>query len=600
MALRKFGKYMKLVTLLIIVSVVVSVAYMGYNYISMYLSNKKQVLFSVNGEKVYKEDYDKEIANITSQINNFYEQNKAAIDEKTYKKLPEEKIKEMALAKLIDKASYMILANNLKVEVSKTDISNKLKEIEKNVGGSDTLSLLLAQRGTNLTELKSEIKTTLLYEKTVDKLKAKIKPTDTQLEQLYNRFKYSQFEGKTFDEAKEDVKSLYYEQNVVFLLGSAREEVFKNMKISVKYEDKEIVKLFDNLKKVEVKVDEYEYTRKSMLSKYLSSFVKSPLGYTDDLEKTVNNEMKENLTSLIAKYKEASEKGVKVLDGLNPMNKLLNSLQNYFYFLIDTYQPTNEKMQEWFKQNKKRYDVANTVSGQIFGMKYVASKEDEERALKKANEIKAGLTVQNFSEQADKFTQDPGTKGKGGALGMVDVTKLVSEYAKAVKEAKVGTIVGPVKSQFGYHIIYVVAKDEKNANMYDTKHILIKPEISKETKDAAIKQVREIANKIKENKLTWEAIAQDKSGTYDKFDIKEPFAKQTINDALPHLGFNYETNKAIFDSKVGDIIEKELGDSFVIIQKTQEIEYKEAKFEEVKDRIRTELAFEYANAQISK
>lgn len=598
MALRKFSKYMKLVTLLIIVSVVVSVAYMGYSYITMYLGNQKKVLFSVNGEKVYKEDYDKEVEDIKKQINNFYEQNKAGIDEKTYKKLPEEKIQELALSKVIDRASYVILANNLKVEVSRTDISNKLTEIEKNVGGADTLALLLAQRGTNLSELKAEIKNSLLYEKTVEKLKAKVKPTDMQLEQLYNRFKYVQFEGKSFDEVKEEVTSLYYEQNIIFLVNSAREELFKNMKISTK--DKNIEKLFNGLKKVEVKVDEYEYMRKTTLVQYLNMFIKTPLGYTDDLEKMVNDGLKKDLEKLIVKYNTAKEKGVKVLDGLNPVNRLLNSVQNYFSFLIDTYQPSEEKMREWFKLNKSRYDIQNTVSGQIFGKKYVASKEDNEKALKKANEIKATLTVENFSEKADKFTQDPGTKGKGGSLGMVDMTKLVPEYAKAVLEGKVGTIVGPVKSQFGYHIIYIVAKDEKNPNMYDTKHILIRPEISKETKDAAIKEVKEIAAKVKENKLTWETINQDKSGAYDKFDVKEPFAKRTINNALPHLGFNYDTNKMIFDSKVGDIIEKELEDSFIIIQKTQEIEYKEAKFEEFKDRIRTELAFEFANSEISK
>lgn len=599
MALRKFNKYMKLVTVLIMVSVVVSVAYMGYSYFSMYLNNKKQVLFSVNGEKVYKQDYDKEIVNITGQINNFYEQNKAAINEKTYKKISDEKIKEIALVRVIDRVSYKILANKLKVEISKNDVNNKLKEIEKNVGGADTLSILLAQRGTNLGELKTEIKNSLLYEKTVENLQTKIKPTDTQLEQVYNRFQYGQFEGKSFDEAKEDVRSSYYDQNVVFLLGSARDEIFKNIKISTK--NKEIEQMFNNLKKVEIKIDEYEYTRKSLLIEYFNAFVKSPTGYSNDLEKNVNEDIKNNLVKLIEKYNVAKEKGIKVLDGLNPINRLLNSLQNYFYFLIDTYQPTDEQMHEWFKQNKSRYDIANTVSGQIFGKTYVASKEDEEKALKKANEIKTGLTVQNFSEKAKQFSQDPGTKENGGSLGMFDITKLVPEYAKAVTGGKVGTIVGPVKTQFGYHIIYIVSKDEKNPNMYDTKHILIRPEISKETKEQVKKEVLEVANKVKENKLTWEAINQDKSGTYDKFDVKEPFAKQTISGSISsHLGFNYDTNKMIFDSKVGDIIEKELDDSFVIIQKTQEIEYKEAKFEDVKGRIRYELAFNFANAEISK
>ena len=124
--------------------------------------------------------------------------------------------------------------------------------------------------------------------------------------------------------------------------------------------------------------------------------------------------------------------------------------------------------------------------------------------------------------------------------------------------------------------------------------------IKEETKELAKKEVLEVAEKIKAGKLTWETITQDKSGTYDKFNIREQFTKLEKNKALPHIGYKFEINKEVFDSNVGDIIEKDLEDSFVIIQKTQEIEYKEAKFEDVKDRIRTELGFQHANIEISR
>ena len=145
MALRKFSRYMKIVTLIIIVSVVVSVVYAGYSYLSIFLNNRKQVLLTINGEKIYKEDYNKEIANITTQINEFYNSNKGKMDEKEYTKLPDKVIKEMALSKLVDKSTYILLANSLKIEVSKTDVNTRLKEIETNVGGADTLYYLLKE-----------------------------------------------------------------------------------------------------------------------------------------------------------------------------------------------------------------------------------------------------------------------------------------------------------------------------------------------------------------------------------------------------------------------------------------------------------------------
>lgn len=598
MALRKFSRYMKIVTLIIIVSVVVSVVYAGYSYLSIFLNNRKQVLLTINGEKIYKEDYNKEIANITTQINEFYNSNKGKMDEKEYTKLPDKVIKEMALSKLVDKSTYILLANSLKIEVSKTDVNTRLKEIETNVGGADTLALLLAQRGTNLAELKKEIRTGLLYEKTVEKLQQKIKPEDTELEKLYTRFKYAQFEGKEFDEVRDEVEKLYYEQNVPFLLSSAREDLFKSLVMSTK--DKEAEEIFNSIRKIEVKVDEYEYTRKDLLAQYLNSFTISEKGYIETLEEEVNNNVKHNIDTLVEKYNVAKGLGVKVLEGLNPINKLLNSMQNYYYHLVDTYNPTSEEMMAMFRFSKARYDTANTVSGEVFGKSYVPSKEDEKKALTLATEIFKTTTKENFEKVAKEFSKDPGSASKGGDLGFANMSSFVAEYAKATLEAKAGDIVGPVKTQFGYHIIYVVAKDEKNPNSIHTKHILIKPEISKETKELAKKEVLEVAEKIKAGKLTWETITQDKSGTYDKFNIREQFTKLEKNKALPHIGYKFEINKEVFDSNVGDIIEKDLEDSFVIIQKTQEIEYKEAKFEDVKDRIRTELGFQHANIEISR
>ena len=56
----------------------------------------------------------------------------------------------------------------------------------------------------------------------------------------------------------------------------------------------------------------------------------------------------------------------------------------------------------------------------------------------------------------------------------------------------------------------------------------------------------------------------------------------------------------LFKIKVGEFLEKDLGNCFVIIQKTQEIPYKEAKFEDLKDRIRVEMGFKYADSELGK
>ncbi len=76
-----------------------------------------------------------------------------------------------------------------------------------------------------------------------------------------------------------------------------------------------------------------------------------------------------------------------------------------------------------------------------------------------ADELFAKATKANFAALAEKFSEDPGSAKKGGDLGAIAAASLVPEYANAAANAEPGTIVGPIKSQFGYHIIYV--KDVK-------------------------------------------------------------------------------------------------------------------------------------------
>jgi peptidyl-prolyl cis-trans isomerase D len=64
-------------------------------------------------------------------------------------------------------------------------------------------------------------------------------------------------------------------------------------------------------------------------------------------------------------------------------------------------------------------------------------------------------TGADFAELAAEHSDDPGSKELGGDLGWFGRGSMVSEFENAVFSAKPGDIVGPIKSQFGYHIIKV-------------------------------------------------------------------------------------------------------------------------------------------------
>ncbi len=90
-------------------------------------------------------------------------------------------------------------------------------------------------------------------------------------------------------------------------------------------------------------------------------------------------------------------------------------------------------------------------------------KNAEEAALKEAKEVIAKLEAgENFDELAKKYSDDSSNKDNGGKLGDFNHGQMVEEFEKAAKEMKSGTYsTTPVKTQYGYHIIYKISQKDK-------------------------------------------------------------------------------------------------------------------------------------------
>lgn len=115
-----------------------------------------------------------------------------------------------------------------------------------------------------------------------------------------------------------------------------------------------------------------------------------------------------------------------------------------------------------------------------------ASERDDEQAYEDAMAVKREIDAGgDFEKLADQYTQDPGGKGKGGALGWFGRGKMVPEFDSAAFAMKVGEIAGPIKTQFGYHIIKKLDERQKDGETeVNVEHILFRPQISQSTLDA--------------------------------------------------------------------------------------------------------------------
>ena len=96
----------------------------------------------------------------------------------------------------------------------------------------------------------------------------------------------------------------------------------------------------------------------------------------------------------------------------------------------------------------------------------------KEKAKIKAEEIFKQATAVNFSDLAKQNSSDPGSKENGGDLGYFQKGMMVKEFEDAVFAAKIGQIVGPVETEFGFHIIYKT--DDRSTKEFEAWRILVK------------------------------------------------------------------------------------------------------------------------------
>ncbi|MGE7601949.1 peptidylprolyl isomerase [Peribacillus sp. NPDC097675] len=81
---------------------------------------------------------------------------------------------------------------------------------------------------------------------------------------------------------------------------------------------------------------------------------------------------------------------------------------------------------------------------------------------KTADEVKAKLDKGgDFAALAKEYSTDTGTASKGGDLGWFGTGEMVPEFEEAAAKMKKDEISKPVKSEFGYHVIQLLDKKEK-------------------------------------------------------------------------------------------------------------------------------------------
>ena len=90
-------------------------------------------------------------------------------------------------------------------------------------------------------------------------------------------------------------------------------------------------------------------------------------------------------------------------------------------------------------------------------------KEAEQKAYDKAKEVIDKLkNGEDFSKLAKEYSKDSTTADKGGSLGKINTGDYANEVFEALKNLKDGSYsTSPVKSSYGYHIVYRTSQEDK-------------------------------------------------------------------------------------------------------------------------------------------
>jgi len=115
------------------------------------------------------------------------------------------------------------------------------------------------------------------------------------------------------------------------------------------------------------------------------------------------------------------------------------------------------------------------------------------------------LNGEKFATMARIYSEDPGSARKGGELGMASKSIFWPAFSDAAMSLRPGLISQIVETPDGFHIIEVL---EKKGDMFNARHILIKPQYTEEDKERSFKTLDSLRTEINNRAITFTLAAR--------------------------------------------------------------------------------------------
>jgi peptidyl-prolyl cis-trans isomerase D len=254
---------------------------------------------------------------------------------------------------------------------------------------------------------------------------------------------------------------------------------------------------------------------------------------------------------------------------------------------------TDDQLKARYQQDIAQYQVPSRVHVQHILLNTVGKTDAEvEEIRKKAEDILAQAKKgANFTDLAKKYSEDPGSKDKGGDLGFIVQGQTVPEFEKTAFSLQKGQISDLVKTQYGFHIIKVLEKEDAHTKPFEEVKDSIRAPMMLGTADKeASDTADQISNEVRQSPKT----SLDDLAKQFHLAISEtrPVA---ATDQLLELGNSKEIKDTIFRLNPGELSLPIHTDRGYVVLSVKDIQPAHpATLEEVRDKVVSDLQKEKA------
>ena len=210
----------------------------------------------------------------------------------------------------------------------------------------------------------------------------------------------------------------------------------------------------------------------------------------------------------------------------------------------------DEDVRGYYEQNKNRWNVPEERRASHI---LIAFGEDKAASRKKAEEVLAAAKAkpEDFGRLAAENSTDAGSAADGGDLSWFGRGVMVKPFEDAVFAAKKGDIVGPVESEFGWHIIQVTDVRNTHVRPFEEVRAEIEAEyVSQMAMRAFAEKAEDFTNTIYEQADSLQPAA-------DKFGLTVKTAEGIARQASADPALRRLFNDHVLDSLYGDECLKE-------------------------------------------